>query len=291
LGCTIAWLAGGCGPSASDDGDGTGSASAGSTGSSTSRGDASGPATFADVGTAEATTRDGTTGDDTTSVGPTDGSDGTETGEPACAPPEEVTVSFSVDPDEPIDAYCSVIAVDDQPELRTIMLDCEGQPIELAIGTTPSSYAPQVSEGQPVRLAYVTDPIFWINRWLALHTAGGESDWLLLGAVDGSALDPPGTTIDSFFGGTEGATTVAQAPGVCEPLDDLCGPIERIALDFGLAGFGTTRVLDHGTGFVDVLAFGFAYTVQEAVLNHGADACDDLPPAWFRFMFVWFPSD
>ena len=95
-----------------------------------------------------------------------------------------------------------------------------------------------------------------------------------------------------FFGsGSFAAPTVTPAEGLCMPVDDSCGPLERIALDFTLADSGTTRVFDHTSAFIDVLAFGWSYTVEQATEYPRQQTCDDAPPAWFDFVMVWFPSE
>jgi len=286
----LMWVAAGCGPTAIDDGDGTGSASAGSTTSIASTGASVSSTVTPDVTTGDATSRGDT--EATGSTGPIDSTDGTETGEPSCPPPEEVSVAFSVTPDETLSETCTVADETRDPEATTLVLDCSGQEVTLVVEVTPAGATPHANVGDLVHIDHVVDQIFWINRWLALRTAGGESDWLLVGAVEGSALDPPGTTLDAFFGGgSYGAPAVAEAEGLCMPVDDDCGPLERIALDFTLEMFGTTRAHDHGTGFVDVLAFGWAYTVEQATQYPRQQLCDDLPPAWFDFVMIWFPSD
>jgi hypothetical protein len=287
----LSWVAVGCGPGAIDDGDGSGSAGSGSTTSLASTGASISSTVAPDPTTGDATTR-GDTEADTGSTGPIDSTDGTETGEASCPPPEEVSVSFSVSPDETLSETCTVADMTSDPESTTLDLDCNGPDVTLVIDVTPAGRGPHVAVGNLVHIEHVVDQIFWSNRWLALSTAGGESDWLLVGAVEGSALDPPGTTLYAFFGGgSYGAPAVAEAEGVCMPVADDCGPHERLALDFTLEGFGTTRAFDHGTGFVDVLAFGWAYTVEEATQYPRPQVCDDLPPAWFDFAMIWFPSD
>lgn len=288
--------AAGCGPTASDDGDGTGSATGGAT-TSTSIGDASVSSTAAGP-TSDPASTDGTTSGDAdtladTLADTTDTLDGTETGEAACDDPQDVTATFTVSPDETLSETCTVLGVSGDAGQSVITLLCSGMAVTLTVETTPPSRMPSVAVDQLVRLEHVVEPIFWNNRWFALFTAGGESDSLLAGGVSSSVLDPPATTLDAFFGGGSfAAPTVTEADGLCTPVDDdFCGPLERIALDFSLDDLGTTRVLDHGTGLVDVLAFGWAYTVEHAMRYPGPLECDDAPEAWLDFVMVWFPSD
>lgn len=287
----------GCGPTAIDDGDGTGSASDGSTTTFAST-DASVSSTVSDVTTEDATTRGDTTRTETGS-GPTDGTetgpdstDGTETGELACPPPEGVTANITVSTNQTFSATCTVASVTAEEPSTTIDLDCSGEEVTLVVTVTPPSVGLHVFEGDLVQFQQVVDLLFWFNRWVALRTAGGESDQLLLAAVDGSALDPPGTTLDAFLGGGSfGSPTVAVAEGLCMPTDGNCGPLERLALDFTLSRLGTSRAFDQGTAFVDVLAFGFAYTVERATQYPEEQTCIDNPRAWFDFAMIWFPSD
>lgn len=290
-------VAASCGPSASDDGSSTASASGGTT-SSTAAGDASVSATAVAPTSDPASTDDTTLGDDTsltdTSLTDTAGTQGgTETGEADCEDPQDVTATFTVSPDETLSETCTVLGVSGDAAQSVITLACSGMAVTLTVETTPPSRMPSVAVDQLVRLEHVVEPIFWNNRWFALFTAGGESDSLLVGGVSSSVLDPPGTTLDAFFGrGSFAAPTVTAVDGLCTPVDDdFCGPLERLALDFTLVDFGATRVLDHGTGFVDVLAFGWAYTVEHAMRYPGPLECDDAPEAWLDFVMVWFPSD
>lgn len=284
--CCIIGVAG-CGPNALDDGDGDGTGSATGGATTTSTGDSSASSTAA-----PATTETGTSDDATTLADSTGMLDGTETGDAACEPAMDVTATFTVSPDEPLSETCTVTAVRGDPTESVITLDCSGAVVTLTIATTPSSVMPSVAVDQLVHLEHAVDLIFWTNRWFALHTAGGESDSLLAGGVEGSALDPPGTTLDAFFGsGSFAAPTVTPVEGLCMPVDDSCGPLERIALDFTLADSGTTRVFDHTSAFIDVLAFGWSYTVEQATQYPRQQTCDDAPPAWFDFVMVWFPSD
>lgn len=282
----------GCGPTAIDDGDGTGSATSGATTSSTA-GDASASSTAAPPTTGVATTDPTAASDATTLADSTGTIDGTETGEAACEDEQDVTATFTVSPDEALSETCTVSETGGDPGQSVITLDCSGTVVTLTLATTPASATPSVAVDQLVHLEHVVDPIFWTNRWFSLRTAGGESDSLLAGGVEGSVLDPPGTTLAAFFGGgSYAAPTVTAVDGLCMPVDDdFCGPLERIALDFTLTDFGATRVLDHGTGFVDVLAFGWAYTVEQATRYPGPVNCDDVPEAWFDFVMVWFPSE
>jgi len=288
--CLLSWAAAGCGPTSIDDGDGdgTGTAGDGSTTSQTST-NASASSTATDATTRGDTTQTDTGPDPTDTTNATD----TETGEPACPPPEDVAVTFTVSPDEPLSTICTVTSVTGDEQSTTIDLDCDGEVVTLVVSITPPSAGPHVFEDELVQIDHVVDQIFWTNRWLALRTTGGESDQLLMAAVEGSALDPPGTTLDAFLGGGSfGSPSVAVADGLCMPIDDdFCGPLERMALDFDLARFGSSRAFDHGTAFVDVLAFGWAYTVEQATQYPEQQTCDDVPVAWFDFAMIWFPSD
>jgi hypothetical protein len=287
-GCCVATLGAlGCGPSAVDDGDGSGTATGGSTTSAASTGASASSTGGADASTGAAATT--STDADTTTGAAT--SEGTETGEPACPPPERILADFSVTPDADVSAICTVTSLGGEPGASVVELDCNGQAVTLTVSASPPIAEPNVTMGQQVQLDYVTDPIFWINRWVALRTTGGRSDWLLVGGVSGSALDPPGTTIDAFFGGASTAPIVAEAPGLCEPLEDDCGPVERLALDFGLFDGAQVRVFDHGAELFDVLAYGYWFVVESAIRHPRPQGCDDVPREWWEFVMVWFPSD
>jgi hypothetical protein len=282
----------GCGPGAIEDGDGSGTGTAGSTSATTPTG-ATAASTMGEPSTSAGSTSAGSTSTGSTSAGSTgaDSTEGTETGEDACPPPERILADFTVSPDEPIASPCTVMAVGGDPGSTMIELECMGQAVTLTVDILPQTAEPSVAAGQLVHLEYVTDQIFWTNRWVALQTAGGETDWLLMGGVSGSALDPPGTTIDAFFGSSIGAPTVAEVDGLCEPFQDRCGDVDRLALDFSIRDDATVRVFDQGADLIDVLAYGYWFSVQTAIRQLRPVGCDDVPPAWYQFVAVWFPSD
>jgi len=281
---TVALCLTGCGPSPSDDGNASASGSGGSTTSPTSSGaddvlPTAGDATVADTTVAATSTTD-----------TTDTTEGTETGEDACPPAESVMVDFTVEPEQDVSDTCMVTSLGGDPGTSVLELDCGGQLTTVTLTITPDSAVPQVSVGQSVYLQYITDLVFWTNRWLAIHSADGESDRLLVGAVSGSAFDPPGTTLDALFDGTTGPS-ITPVSGLC-PLDaGRCSDYERIALDLELPRGGGVRVFDQGAGLVDILSHGYWLVVQEAAHHPPPHDCTDYPTQWYQFATTFFPSD
>ena len=143
-----------------------------------------------------------------------------------------------------------------------------------------------------MRLRYIVEPIFWENRWLAIHSADGRSDRLLFGGVSGSSLDPPGMTLDELFAAGTGEPLISEVTGLCEPFYDECNDVERVALAMSIFGaMATGQAPDHGQVALDVLAYGYALVVQSAVHNLPPYDCTDTPSAWYELLVYYFPSD
>ncbi len=216
---------------------------------------------------------------------------GTDTGAPGCPAPEPVTASFVVTPDQDIDAICAVVGFNSLDGVTQVALDCADMPVTLDIEKPSGSVIPGLVMGEAVQVRYITDPIFWINRWLAVSTAQGEVDALILGGVAGSALDPPGMTIDTLFASGSGQPLLAAVESTCEPVAELCGPEDRLALEMTILGGVTTQVLDASVGQVSAGPGGYELSVNSAIDRPFSNDCDDLPPAWFQFLVVGFGGD
>ena len=87
------------------------------------------------------------------------------------------------------------------------------------------------------------------------------------------------------------ALSVAAAQD-CELRSDSCGELRRLALEVSTElGNGSELVFDHGSWFVDFLAFGYVMEVEQATRRVAPIVCDDVPEEWFQLVAVWFPSD
>jgi hypothetical protein len=143
--------------------------------------------------------------------------------------------------------------------------------------------APFLELGEPVSLEYVQDPIWWVNRWFALRAAGLQP-WLLAAGVDGSALDPPGTTIDAFLA----QPTLAATAASCEPEDGECGEQERLALELGFDE-DSTQVIGPGTGYAGSLS-SYRMAVERATRYVGQIQCSDTPSDWYDLVLTFVPE-
>jgi hypothetical protein len=185
-------------------------------------------------------------------------------------------------------ATCVVIEeIHDGDHIYYLELDCDGTPVAINVEST-IFVQPYVAPMTVVELDYRTDPDAPNDHWLAIHRS--DSDALVLGGVQASHLDPPGTTLAEFFR-NPGLSVAIDQP--CELMSDSCGDYLRLALDVTVDRFGLTGdpVFDHGSWYADFLAFGFSIEVESAMRRVPPNECDDAPDEWFALLAVWFPSD
>lgn len=264
-----------CGPGSIDDGSGT-QGSSGTTDPTS---------TTATPTTSEGSTSSGAVDGSSTSDWP---SDTTGPWDECADPQDDVAASFEVTPaDQDVSAVCTVLALGGDPGTSVLELDCEGAAVTVTLANEPYQFSPWLNVGDAVRLEYVTDPIFWVNRWLAVFTTGGLTDRLLVAGLSGSALDPPGTTLDAFLDDGSGGPTLSELDAICEPAPSDCGEELRIALLLTLSDGATLRVPDRGAGILDVLGYGYGLTVQTAVHNLRPILCEDVPGAWYEVLLVF----
>lgn len=273
-----------CGPGSLDDG--------------TSSQGSSGTTDPTSTTTATPTTSEGSTTSAPSSTGTADGSstsdwpsDTTGPWDECVDPQGDVAASFQITPDQDISAVCTVLARGGDPSTSVVELDCEGSAVTVTMSNEPLQLAPFVGVGDSVRLEYVTDPIFWVNRWLALFTTGGLTDRLLVAGISGSTLDPPGTTLDAFLDDGSGGPVLDQLEDVCEPTPSDCGQEQRTGLLLTLSDGATLRVVDGNADLLDLLAYGYGLVVHTAEHNLRPILCEDLPSAWYEVLLVYFPSE
>jgi hypothetical protein len=196
---------------------------------------------------------------------------------------EEMYISFSLDHDT-VTRYnlmlvCILIDTDVHPDgLFILDLECRSDEglVEdhiLTIQTNPV-YIPDL----PIDLwfdddlivHYVADPIFWTNRWLAIHdTRGG----LLLAAVDAEYVLPADTT-DWYD-----PLGVWLYSSACPVEEDYCGLIERMALEVE-GRDASVIVLD---GNVKPLEDRNTYEVMVAQAHrYRFIDCEDVPLTWVQ---------
>lgn len=268
------FVAAACGPSAGS-GDGTSTSGGGGT-----------------TGTG-ATSSGSMTMTSTSAGGDTTGSTGAaeSTGTPPELCPEPTAAgSFTVEPDVDLDGLCIVTTSEWEPTDTRVSLDCDGDIVDVHISKPDGGVIPGLLQDMVVRVQYITEPIFWTNRWLAISTAIGESDMLIFGAVEGSSLDPPGSTIDALFASGNGQPIVTIAPADCPVEVDDCGPVQRLGVTATMVDGTTTTVLDGDVGGVNMPPLGYEIIVVEATDRPQPQDCADIAP-WRSFMLTRLAGD
>jgi hypothetical protein len=268
----------------------SGSGTSGGDGATTDGGTDESAGETGDTDEAEAGDGDGDvgSGDGDGTSGDGDGSSGDGDGDGACPPPETVLARFWLDPPAAsLDTICAVAGESVVGSEFTVTFDCgpDGT-ITLGAQTTLAYNPPPFPANLPLSLTYRTASVGPNqDRWLAIHDMGGL---LRFGAIAATSLDPPGLTNAAFFGGLG----LTEAEPTCAPESDSCGDYDRLWLDVDEPMFGPTgRVHDHGSFFVDFLAYGWSIEVEEATRRLAPVGCDDVPQRWFQLVAEWFPSD
>ncbi|MEZ4428500.1 MAG: hypothetical protein R3A51_12540 [Nannocystaceae bacterium] len=226
-------------------------------------------------------TTDATTDVTTTDPSTTEPSTDTEGFE--CMAPKEVEIGFELTPQvDALDEECVVLEETAEEGAYTVVMACVVEVYTLTLTSSPPLPPPSgLTLDEPVRLTYVSASD---GRWLTLKQAGevfGAST--VMGLVSASTLDPPGMTISEFFE----APTV-ELVGGCAPIDDFCGPLERLGLVFTVEPLGSSYPIfdhDHGLFGVDFVSH-YAVDVERAG-DLPTDACPEPKPTWFEFGFTW----
>jgi hypothetical protein len=207
--------------------------------------------------------------------------DGDGDGDPNC-PPGDPNVDFSYEPldfglgfsDVDLDWTCTATEVDVTDGLY-LLLDCPdaAMPIPIDISATPSFLAP-VFVGDTVHVRYVLEGPWWFNIYLRLDVDGHGH---LLTMIDGDGLLPP----DNYM--FEPPFAIQSVSGLCSPMPDGCGDLERLALAFEVNG-EAVEMLDSNYGIVGGDP-GTEVWVATARHLHDID-CTDTPDEWFRVLIT-----
>jgi hypothetical protein len=207
-----------------------------------------------------------------------------------CLPPEpmplrlEFTVDGASRADADIDVPCRVTSVvNDESGHHIIALECgtggmmETHTIDLA--AEPDVW-PGVFAGEEVTFRYLADTIWWVNRWLAIRTTGG---FTRLALVEADSIAPPGMTPAEWYGGY----AVRVLSGVCTPVTDSCGPLERqgIEVTFG----GTTGVVFDG-GRTSIGGMAAIDVLVLRATHYLSMGCDDVPDQFYTATFSVIPE-
>jgi hypothetical protein len=240
-------------------------------------------------GDGDATTGDGDGDGDPSGDGdgdPTGDGDGDPTGDgdgdETCDPPDP-SVSFSYEPfdfgqidpwDSNLDWTCTVTTADTRDGLY-LELDCPDSPDPVIIDISASpSFLPPVFGGETMQVRYIFEGPWWFNIYLRLDMDGYGH---LLTLIDGDSLLPP----ENYP--FELPFEITPAYGLCTPISDGCGDLERLALDFELNGEaahmfdGSYAIVggDPGTD-VWVVEAGHLHDIQ----------CTDTPDEWYRVLIA-----
>jgi hypothetical protein len=221
---------------------------------------------------------DGETGDGDGDSG--DG-DGDGDGDPSC-PPGDPNVYFSHEPFEfgvgpdavDIDWTCTATDVDVSDGLD-LLLDCPdaAMPITIDISATPS-FLPPVFPGDTIHVRYAYEGPWWFNIYLRIDVDGYGH---LLTLIDGDSLVPP----DNYA--FELPFPIQPVSGLCPPMPDVCGDLERLALGFQVNG-EAVEMLDSNYAIVGGDP-GTDVWVEAAGHLHDIN-CTDTPDEWYRVLIA-----
>lgn len=129
-------------------------------------------------------------------------------------------------------------------------------------------------EGETVEFRYVTDPIFWVNRWFTIRWTGGD---MIVGGLDGSQAAPARPA--DFFA----PLTITPLGGYCPHAPGDCYNLERQALYVEYAWGDSALVFDSTIGYVGEWG-DYTIMVDEAVGYHDV-RCTDIPGGWYTAIF------
>ncbi len=206
----------------------------------------------------------------------------------ACEPADaRISAAWSIDDgataEADLDLPCRVASVMPGDAVLTLRLECGTGGLleehELSTWANPPIWT-LIAVGDEVRLRYLSDPIWWVNRFFTLRTAGGV---LLLGGVDADRIAPETTTAEAFFA----PLSPEVLSGICPALPDHCGVVERQAVAFTYGGM-TAAVLDGNAGMAGAMV---AYqAIVERAHRYETMLCDDVPDSFYSLLFVLIPE-
>jgi hypothetical protein len=211
-------------------------------------------------------------------------------GGPTCDPPPPMPVmlEFTVDgethADVDLETPCRVASVTGEAVGHVIVtLECgtggmmEHHTIDVAAS---ADLALGFLDGQEVTFRYVSDPIWWVDRWFTIRSRAGL---LLVAAVDASGVAPRDVEASEWYA----PVGVRAVGGVCPPAPDRCGPVERQGIEVVFGG-ETDLVFDGYATDVGGLASVFVFV---ALATHYLEmTCDDVPDQFYRAIIVLTPE-
>jgi len=145
------------------------------------------------------------------------------------------------------------------------------------ITSWPSLYV-YLLEGEWVELEYVAEPIWWVNRWFAIRSEGGD---IVVAGVDAERLYPdPGSW---FYGNID----LFMMYGICENVSADCGVYERLGILVELGDAG--QIVHDRTHAVVGEMVGVQVMVGEAS-SYVEMWCEDYPYEWVSALFARSPE-
>lgn len=126
---------------------------------------------------------------------------------------------------------------------------------------------------------YVSDPIFWVNRWISIQNITGG---LVLAAASAETIAP------EEWEGWYAPLSAWRLGGLCPPEEGWCGTLEREAIevtdgDASLVVFdGNIHPLDTGEGDI-------YHVMVPAAHHYRYIECEDVPIDWVQALIVRLP--
>jgi hypothetical protein len=207
-----------------------------------------------------------------------------------CTPPGEASVAFRVeegpygDPPYDLERDCIVDWTGgEEPGIFDIGLNCSSSSGESEIYTVSVSSYPAIRAflptGAPVTFAYMVEEPWWLDRWFYIRYSDGS---LFMAGVDAETLIRRDVDPDFWYD----PLVVRLADGLCPPVPEECGDLEREAIDVTLDGM-TARVFDGNEGMVESMAL-YQIIADRAMVYRNV-TCDDFPDSWISALFVSLP--
>lgn len=242
-----------------------------------------------EVGSSEAgSTSAETTTDPGTSTSSTGETDTGDTGGELCGPNAGARAQFSLTPTPDTGSQTCRLTDSQGPSTDLVYtFDCSAlASLTLEISSTLPGM-PGLIVGNDYVIRYEADPIFWVNKWMAIQLPNTESPLTLLGGINGDALVPPSGNLADFFGEPDFLTP----PFECMAENTECGGRVEIPLEMVLESGARSAVWHGNSGVVEQGLGGFYLELESAYRNLDPNMCDDVPAQWFSLVFSRYGGD
>jgi hypothetical protein len=216
---------------------------------------------------------------------------------PDCPPVEDFELFFTIDGvDQPmsdlsIEEPCTVQAVTVTSTTREISLQCTASDgtsvVHTVVLRTYVSLDLPLWEGGSVVFRYVVEAPWWSSKWFSIGYEGGG--FAVLG-VDASSLFPERSDMSDFYA----PLTVSQTGTSCPPETEYCYDSKRLALDVAYLDEARTLIVSGTQGSLagtNPIAAPYFRIAVQAAYEHTDMQCTDIPPGWFKALFILYPGD